>query len=73
MSDSEITACVIDEGVGFDPAAVPDPTTPENLLRAGGRGLFLMRELMDEVRYNDRGNCVTLVLRLDELGGAASA
>ena len=68
-----ITARVIDEGGGFDPETVPDPTTPQNLCRAGGRGLFLMRALMDEVRYNDRGNCVTLVLRLDEFGEAASA
>jgi serine/threonine-protein kinase RsbW len=73
LTDDAITARVIDEGGGFDPLAVPDPTKPENLCRSGGRGVFLMRELMDEVHYNDRGNCVTLVLRLDELGGAASA
>lgn len=73
LSAEAITARVMDEGAGFDPAAIPDPTTPDNLCRPGGRGLFLMRKLMDEVHYNDRGNCVTLVLRLDELGGAASA
>lgn len=74
ISTAAITARIIDEGTGFDPRAVPDPTTPENVCRAGGRGLFLMRELLDEVHYNDRGNCVTLVLRLDPgLGGAATA
>jgi serine/threonine-protein kinase RsbW len=75
VSAAAITARVTDEGAGFDPDGVPDPTTPENLTRAGGRGLFLMRELLDEVRYNDLGNSVTLVLRLEstELGGAALA
>lgn len=74
IAGSTITARVTDQGHGFDPRAVPDPTAPDNLDRAGGRGLYLMRELLDEVRYNDRGNCVTLVLRLDPgFGGAASA
>ncbi len=63
-----IEARVTDQGTGFDPDSVPDPTTPENLTRPCGRGLFLMRELLDEVVFNDRGNQVTLVLRLDEDG-----
>lgn len=74
IAGTTITARVIDQGNGFDPREVPDPTTPENLCRAGGRGLFLMRQLLDEVYYNDQGNCVTLVLRLDSgFGGAATA
>jgi anti-sigma regulatory factor (Ser/Thr protein kinase) len=63
-----IEARVTDQGPGFDPEAVPDPTRPENLTKPCGRGLFLMRQLMDEVWYNDRGNQVTLVLEL-ETGG----
>src|SRR5574341_1542182 len=51
---------VRDEGDGFDPAALPDPLDPDNLLRPSGRGIFLMRQLMDEVKYNERGNEVTL-------------
>ena len=76
---STITARVTDEGSGFDPYRLPDPTTPSNLLKAEGRGIFLMRKLLDEVYFNDRGNSVTLVLRLpsdpDEgrLGGGARA
>lgn len=54
---------VTDQGVGFDPDGVPDPRTPENLTKAGGRGIFLMRKLMDEVRFNASGNSVTLILR----------
>jgi serine/threonine-protein kinase RsbW len=59
-----LTAQVTDQGRGFDPDRVPDPTTPVNLTREHGRGLFLMRQLMDEVHFNDRGNSVTLVLYL---------
>ena len=60
----EVAVRVTDEGVGFDPALVPDPTLPANLSKSGGRGIFLMKALMDEVRFNDQGNSVTLVLRL---------
>lgn len=63
-----VRATVRDQGTGFDPAAIPDPTRPENLTRPCGRGVFLMRQLLDEVWFNDRGNEVTLVLRLDSGG-----
>ena len=67
VGDLELIARVTDEGHGFDPDRIPDPTEPDNIEKAGGRGLFLMRELMDEVHYNERGNQVTLVLRLEPL------
>jgi serine/threonine-protein kinase RsbW len=51
---------VEDQGPGFNPGAVPDPLAPENLGRPGGRGLLLMRAYLTWVRYNDRGNAVTL-------------
>ena len=50
-----------DEGPGFNPDDLPDPTDPANLEKACGRGVLLMRSFMDEVSYNDAGNCVTLV------------
>ena len=59
----EVVARVTDQGEGFDPSVVPDPTKPECIQRPCGRGLFLMRKLLDEVHYNERGNSVTLVLR----------
>ncbi|HEX6070467.1 MAG TPA: ATP-binding protein [Longimicrobiaceae bacterium] len=62
LDESRVALCVADEGHGFDPALVPDPTLPENLQRGGGRGLFLIRQLMDEVEFSDRGNVVRLVL-----------
>jgi serine/threonine-protein kinase RsbW len=54
---------VADEGDGFDATRVSDPTEPERLLTPGGRGVFLMRRLVDEVHYNERGNVVRLVVR----------
>ena len=62
---SRVILHVTDEGPGFNPADVPDPTLPDHLEDTGGRGLFLIRELMDEVEYNDRGNAVRLVLMRD--------
>ena len=58
-----LTIVVTDAGEGFDPAAVPDPTTPENLERDEGRGLFVLRHLVDQIEFNDKGNRVCLVLR----------
>lgn len=54
---------VEDEGGGFDPADVPDPTLDENLEKPSGRGVMLMRAYMNEVDFNDAGNRVTLVKR----------
>lgn len=53
---------VSDQGQGFDPSAVPDPTTPDRIERADGRGLFLIRQLMDDVSFNERGNAICMVL-----------
>lgn len=54
----EIT--IADEGPGFNPEDVPDPTAPENLERCCGRGLMLMRHYMTEVAYSCRGNSVRM-------------
>src|SRR5208337_4733444 len=45
------TAAVRDEGPGMDPATLPDPLAPENLLKQSGRGIFLIRTFMDKVRF----------------------
>jgi serine/threonine-protein kinase RsbW len=66
LKPDALIARITDQGNGFDPSEVADPTVSENLHRVGGRGIFLMRKLMDEVRFNDQGNSVTLVLRLGE-------
>ena len=54
-----------DEGPGFDPSTLPDPTDPANLERISGRGVMLMRTFMDQVEYNHSGNSVTLIKRLN--------
>lgn len=51
---------VTDEGAGFNPADVPDPTAPENLERPCGRGLLLIRRFMTDVTYHGAGNVVTM-------------
>lgn len=64
-----------DEGEGFEPAKVPDPLAPENLLKPRGRGIFLMRKGMDEVVYEfgrPAGTRVTMKKRLPGEGPAVS-
>ena len=58
-------ACFVitDEGRGFHVGGVPDPTLPENLEQRSGRGIFLMKTFLDDVRYNEAGNQVTLLKR----------
>ncbi|MFH1798212.1 MAG: ATP-binding protein [Candidatus Omnitrophota bacterium] len=56
-----VKACIEDEGKGFDPEILPDPTHEENLLKENGRGVFLVKNLMDEVRYEAGGRIVTIV------------
>lgn len=60
---SELEISVEDEGNGFRYDAVPDPTLPENIEKLTGRGVFLMRKLADEVKFNEKGNIVTLIFR----------
>ena len=53
----------LSHGPGFDPACLTDPVGPDDLERANGRGLFLIRSLVDHVSFNDRGNSICLTLR----------
>lgn len=70
-----VTMTIRDRGAGFDPAAVPDPTLPENILKSSGRGLFLIHTLVDEVRIHPRspGTELVLVKRRPALAAGASA
>lgn len=54
---------VCDEGDGFDPTSIPDPTQPDAIERPSGRGLFLIRQLVDEVRFNEKGNSICMIMR----------
>src|SRR5690348_9031867 len=52
---------VTDEGPGFDPRAVPEPILPEQLDEARGRGLYLIRKLVDAVQFNEQGNSICMI------------
>lgn len=54
---------ITDQGVGFIPDRVPDPTTPQNIEAVNGRGIFLMSRLADEVKYSKKGNSVTMLFK----------
>jgi len=60
VTADETVIDITDEGEGFDPNDVPDPCAVENMERSCGRGVFLIRHYMSWVRYNDRGNRVTM-------------
>ena len=55
---------VSDEGRGFDPNTLPDPTKGENLFKTGGRGVFLMQKLSDTVRFHNNGSTVEMFFKL---------
>lgn len=60
MSAERLRVEIADEGEGFDPNQVPNPTDPEQLELPHGRGIMLMRNFMSFVEYNAKGNCVTM-------------
>jgi len=62
-SPTEARYVIRDEGNGFDPSRLPDPTDPANLEKTSGRGLLLIRTFMDEVHHNDKGNEIVMVKR----------
>ena len=64
-SPAEAVYVIRDEGPGFDPSQLPDPTDPSNLDRVSGRGLLLIRTFMDKVHHNAAGNQITMVKRRD--------
>ena len=65
LSDGSIIFWVKDQGDGFDYTNLPDPTAPENLDQPGGRGIFLMKHLSDEVNFHDEGCTVELIFYIN--------
>ncbi len=63
MGDSNLEVTIADEGKGFKPSEVPDPTRPENIEALNGRGIFLMSKLADDIKFNKKGNKVTLIFK----------
>ncbi len=64
VGDGSLKFTIKDQGNGFDFADLPDPTAPENLDKPGGRGIFLMKHLCDEVAFQDEGKSVELTFYL---------
>jgi serine/threonine-protein kinase RsbW len=62
ISEDKIIISFQDEGEGFDPDAVPDPTKPENILRGSGRGIHIMKSLVDDLKYIFKENSTELIL-----------
>jgi len=61
LSEDQFKISIEDNGSGFDYKNLPDPTTEENLLKTKGRGMYLIRYLMDEVAFNNTGSKITMV------------
>lgn len=60
LNPYRIMMAIEDQGIGFDPEALPDPTAPENVMRESGRGVFLMRTLSNAIRFHDQGRRVEM-------------
>ncbi|HEX6280169.1 MAG TPA: ATP-binding protein, partial [Pyrinomonadaceae bacterium] len=65
VSKAEARFTIEDEGEGFDVNSIPDPLDPENLFKTSGRGVLFIYNIMDEVKYNERGNRLTMIKRSD--------
>ena len=61
LTNKEASFTVEDEGEGFDVNSIPDPLDPANLFKTSGRGVLFIYNIMDEVKYNERGNRLTMV------------
>ncbi len=64
LAKGNLSVTVTDEGKGFNPLEIPDPTLPENIEALAGRGVFLMSRLADEIKFNNEGNSVTMTFKV---------
>jgi serine/threonine-protein kinase RsbW len=60
LENNSLNVTVEDQGKGFIPDDIPDPTKPDNIELMNGRGVFLMKMLADEIEFNKKGNCVKM-------------
>ncbi len=67
VSAAEARFTIEDEGEGFDVNSIPDPLDPSNLFKTSGRGVLFIYNIMDEVKYNERGNRLTMIKRSDKI------
>ncbi|SMO77535.1 serine/threonine-protein kinase RsbW [Fodinibius sediminis] len=64
LKDDILTISVQDEGDGFDPETIPDPLKEENLLKEGGRGVYLIRQYTDNLHFTENGTKITMDFKL---------
>jgi len=65
QSNAILSISVEDEGKGFDPDAIPDPLKKENLLKEGGRGIYLIEQYADDIKFAKEGTRTTITYHLD--------
>ena len=65
FKNTNLAITVMDEGSGFNPTIIPDPTSPSNIENLHGRGVYLMKNLADTIEFNPDGNQVTMTFKLD--------
>ena len=64
LENNNLEVTVTDQGKGFKPSEIPDPTRPENIELLAGRGVFLMSKLADNIKFNKIGNSVTMTFKI---------
>ena len=64
LENNSLEVTVTDQGKGFKPSEIPDPTRPENIELLAGRGVFLMSKLADNIKFNKIGNSVTMTFKI---------
>lgn len=65
IDEKQLSITICDQGPGFHPDDLPDPTLEENLTEPHGRGVMLMQAYMTQVSFNERGNCITMIKAAD--------
>lgn len=64
LLQNNLNVSVHDQGNGFNPKLIPDPTSPENLENISGRGVFIMKQYSDTIEFSDSGRCVTMTFNV---------
>lgn len=65
IEPKQLKFVVEDQGAGFDPETLPDPTLPENISKPDGRGIFLMRNLCDDLVFSNEGRVVEMKFNMN--------
>ena len=69
IDKSQLTLEVSDQGEGFDYRVLPDPTTPENIMQHQGRGIYLIRKIMNDVKFFSKGRTIKMIKLFESKGG----